>query len=71
MSRRSAAQGSEIVELSPQEAEAAFDAVARRAMGISGSEFLQRWDAGFYAGQHMDDVDGLVETWMALGLVRC
>lgn len=56
--------------MSQQEAEEAFDAVARREMGISGAEFLRRWDAGRYEGQRMDDVEGLVETWMAVGLVR-
>lgn len=61
---------SEIVELGQQEAAAAFDAVARRAMGLSGGEFLARWDAGFYAGRWMDDVEGLVEVWAAMGLVR-
>lgn len=71
MSRRTAHQsGSEIVELSPQDAEHAFDAIARREMGISGAEFLRRWDAGCYEGQLMDEIDGLVETWMAVGLVR-
>ncbi|MGH3855827.1 MAG: hypothetical protein ACRDR6_20540 [Pseudonocardiaceae bacterium] len=58
------------MELSQQEAEEAFDAVARRAMGISGAEFLRRWDAHHYEGQCMDDVEGLVETWMAVGLIR-
>lgn len=62
--------GSEIVELSPQDAEQAFDAIAQREMGISGAEFLRRWDAGDYEGQSMDEIEGLVETWMAVGLVR-
>jgi hypothetical protein len=62
--------GSEIVELSPPAAEEAFDAIARREMGISGAEFLRRWDAGHYEGQPMDEIEGLVETWMAVGLVR-
>lgn len=70
MSQRAATSGSEIVELNQREAEKAFDAVARREMGISGAEFLRRWDAGYYEGQCMDDVEGLVETWMAVGLVR-
>jgi hypothetical protein len=69
MDHRAACE-SEIVELNQQEAEDAFDAVARREMGISGPEFLQRWDAGHYAGQRMDDVKGLVTTWMVIGLVR-
>lgn len=61
---------SEIVELSRQEAEAAFDAVARREMGISGLEFLRRWDSGQYAGRKMDEIKGLAATWTAMGLVR-
>jgi hypothetical protein len=60
----------EIVELSLQEAGEVFDAIARREMNISGAEFLRRWDAGYYSGQRMDDAEGLVETWMAIGLVR-
>ena len=60
----------EIVELDQREAEDAFDVIARRAMGVSGVEFLTRWDAGEWSGRRMDDVPGLVETWMAIGLVR-
>ena len=67
---RRAACGSEIVELNQDEAEEAFDTVARREMGISGAEFLRRWDAGHYAGLQMDDVEGLAATWVAIGLVR-
>lgn len=67
---RRAACGSEIVELNQVEAEEAFDTVARREMGISGAEFLRRWDAGHYAGERMDDVEGLAATWVAIGLVR-
>lgn len=69
MDQRAACE-SEIVELSRQEAEEAFDTVARREMGISGVEFLRRWDAGAYAGRRMDDIKGLVATWMVIGLVR-
>ncbi|MGB6163638.1 MAG: hypothetical protein WCF33_01875 [Pseudonocardiaceae bacterium] len=69
MDRRTAC-GSEIVELNEQEAEEAFDAVARREMGISGPEFLRRGDAGYYTGQRMNDIEGLAETWMVVGLVR-
>lgn len=60
----------EIVELSQREAEEVFDAITRREMNISGTEFLRRWDAGYYLGQRMDDVEGLVETYVAMGLVR-
>jgi hypothetical protein len=65
-----AACESEIVELSHEEATQAFDAVARREMGISGAEFLRRWDAGAYAGRRMDEIKGLVATWMVMSLVR-
>lgn len=69
MSHRAACE-SEIVELGRQEAAEAFDAVARREMGLSGPEFLRRWDGGCYAGKKMDDIPGLVATWMVIGLVR-
>lgn len=38
--------------LSPEEARALFDREARRLLGIPGTEFLRRWDAGEF------DVDG-------------
>jgi hypothetical protein len=60
----------EIVELSEAEAADAFDQVAHREMGISGAEFLRRWDAGEWTEKDLDDVDGLVEVWMSLPLVR-
>lgn len=34
---------------SDADAWAVFDAEARRMLGISGEEFLRRWDAGAYA----------------------
>jgi hypothetical protein len=60
----------DIVELNEREAQEVFDAIARREMSISGTEFLRRWAAGHYEGQRMDDIDGLVETWMAMGLIE-
>ncbi len=68
MDQRAACE-SDIVELSPQEAADAFDVVARREMGISGPEFLQRWDAGYYQGKRLDEITGLAATWTAMGLV--
>ena len=35
-------------ELSPEEGRRFFDRRARALLGISGAEFLQRWDAGEY-----------------------
>jgi len=37
-----------IVELSDDEGRAMFDAQCREHLGISGAEFLRRWDAGEY-----------------------
>jgi hypothetical protein len=60
----------EIVELSDDAAARAFDELARREMGISGDEFLVRWDAGEWSDRDFDDVPGLVDVWMGLPLVR-
>ena len=69
MDQRAACE-SEIVELSREEAAEAFDAVARHEMGISGPEFIRRWDAGEFADRKMDEINGLVATWTAMALVR-
>lgn len=42
-------------ELTLEEFDAEFDAVARRRLGISGAEFRRRWDAGQYAHLEPDD----------------
>jgi hypothetical protein len=34
--------------LSPEEGRVFFDEQARKELGISGEEFLKRWDAGLY-----------------------
>ena len=34
--------------LTPEEGRAYFDEVCRNRLGISGDEFLRRWDAGEY-----------------------
>lgn len=60
----------EVVELTADEATAAFDRIARREMGISGEEFLSRWDAGEWNGVDLDSVPGLVDVWMSLPMVR-
>lgn len=43
---------SEVRELSPAEGRALFDKSARRLLGISGDEFLARWDSGDYKDEH-------------------
>ncbi|MGQ0838139.1 hypothetical protein [Actinokineospora sp.] len=60
----------EVVELSDAEGAAAFDQLARREMGISGNEFLRRWDGGEWTDEDFDKVNGLVDVWMGLPLVR-
>lgn len=37
-----------IIQLTAEEGRALFDRKAREALGISGEEFLRRWDAGEY-----------------------
>lgn len=62
--------GIDVVELDEAQSREMFDAVARRAMGMSGQEFLTRWDAGEWEGVDLDSVDGLVDVWMALPAAR-
>jgi len=45
-----------VVELTPEEGRAFFDARVREEMGISGEEFLRRLDAGEF-NEVLDDPD--------------
>jgi hypothetical protein len=47
-----------------------FDRIAQKNMGISGAEFLRRWDAGEFEGVNWDSIDGLRAVAMALPLAR-
>ncbi|MDV6230864.1 hypothetical protein [Rhodococcus cercidiphylli] len=58
------------VELSNEEYDGLFDRIARKNMGISGPEFLDRWDSGDYEGRDWDSVSGLRAVAMSLPLVR-
>jgi hypothetical protein len=40
--------------LPPDEARALFDRQARRLVGLSGEEFLAKWDAGEYRDRDLD-----------------
>lgn len=40
-----------VQELTPEEGHQLFDRAARRRLGISGAEFIRRWDAGEYVGK--------------------
>ncbi len=60
----------EVELMSEREAGEVFDGIVRRELGISGAEFLRRWDAGDYAGTDVDDFAGLSEVVAAVPLVR-
>jgi hypothetical protein len=53
--------------MTDEEAVALFDALARELLGISGKEFLQRFDAGEYAGR---DEPGIIDLVILLPLAR-
>ncbi|MDX6395597.1 MAG: hypothetical protein QOJ73_6660 [Streptosporangiaceae bacterium] len=40
----------EVVEATEEEGRAMLDGAAREVLGISGQEFLAKWDAGDYEG---------------------
>ena len=65
-----AAEDVEVRELGDQAADDVFDGICRRELQISGREFLDRWDAGLYAGVDVDSVEGLSDVVTALPLVR-
>lgn len=65
-----AAFGVEVEQMREQDAAEVFDGITRRELGISGSEFLKRWDAGAYSDTDRDDIDGLSEVVAAMSLVR-
>ena len=60
----------EVSELSPEEAAAAFDRIARDALNLSGPEFLQALDHGKFDDVDPDSCPGLLDVLMALPLVR-
>ncbi|MGL5443845.1 MAG: hypothetical protein ACRDDJ_15420 [[Mycobacterium] stephanolepidis] len=56
----------EVVELTSDEGIELFDSIARKNMGITGAEFVQRWNAGEFEGINWDDVPGLTSVATAL-----
>lgn len=46
-------------ELTREEGQELFDRRARKLLGISGEEFLQRWDAGEYSDSDAPNVASL------------
>lgn len=59
-----------VITVTGQAAADLFDQMARKNMGISGTEFLTRWDRGDYIGIDWDEVPGLPEVAMALPFAR-
>ncbi len=55
-------------ELSYEQGTALLDAEARRRLGMSGDEFLRRWDAGEFTD--LDSRPGLVAVWLLLPFAR-
>ena len=51
-------------EVSGEEASAILDRQARRYLGISGEEFLRRWNSGYWT--HPDQVPGVIRVSMLL-----
>ncbi|MGH3545996.1 MAG: hypothetical protein ACRDPW_08750 [Mycobacteriales bacterium] len=57
-----------VEELSAAEGAKIFDKVARRELGVSGSEFLAAWDRGDFAGEP-ENVEAM-SVGMLIPLVR-
>lgn len=47
----------EVEEVTRAEGRAILDRAARRSLGVSGEEFLRRWDAGEYENYDPDAVE--------------
>ncbi|MCV7015658.1 hypothetical protein [Mycolicibacterium madagascariense] len=56
--------------VNPRDSAELFDQIAQKNMGISGTEFLRRWDAGEFEGTNWDEVPGLAEVATALPFAR-
>lgn len=54
--------------MTDEQARGALNAAAKRYLGISGKEFLKRWDAGEYPCP--DDVPGVMAVASLIPLVR-
>lgn len=69
--RRGDAAMPEPIELTPEEARAVFHRKTRRLLGISGDDFVRRWEAGDYCGDEETDEARLTNRLvMWLPLVR-
>lgn len=72
MTEATAHKNGEVRELSREESRELFDRQAQRYLGISGVEFIQRWEAGEYGDP--DDRDknppGVMRLVMLMPFVR-
>jgi hypothetical protein len=59
-----------VVYVDSRESADLFDQIAHKYMGISGTEFLARWDAGEFEDMNWDDIPGLAEVATALPFAR-
>jgi hypothetical protein len=57
-------------ELSYEEGWKLLDAEARRSLGMSGEEFMRRWDAGEVDFDDPETHGAVVRLWMLLPFVR-
>jgi hypothetical protein len=57
----------EVRELSAEEGAALFDKTARKLLGVSGDEFLDRWDRGEFDG---DDRTAVTKVAMLIPFAR-
>ena len=48
------------VELSPEEGRALFDTITRERLGVSGDEFIERFNAGEFHGDTPDEVQAVI-----------
>ena len=59
-----------VTELSIEEAAAAFDRIVRRALDMSGAQFLEALDHGKFDDVDPDACPGLLDALMAVPLLR-
>jgi hypothetical protein len=60
MSQHAALENS-VYEMTPAEFFAVFDRAARKLLGLSGDEFIARWESGGF-GSDPDSVPGVMEV---------
>ncbi len=67
MATHSEKRAKQVRTLSPDEARKAFDAEARLYLGMSGEEFIAKWDAGEFQDP---DQPNIIHVALLLPLVR-